>query len=139
MGKVKWVNLIPLPRDNYKWGSHSVYLVHAPRSQLYKIGWSSRVDVRLLQLQRNHFQREIATPPYRLIHTIDTLRGRYLERQLHLIFAHRHIEAEWYRLSRHDVEWIIDLGTELDYGIPLNADVVPPLADESPSWNDATD
>ena len=135
MSNVKWVNLIPLPRDNYKWGTHTVYLVHAPRSELYKIGWSERAEKRVLKLQHEQRQLEIATPPYRIIHTIDTLRGRYLERQLHLLFAHRHIANEWYRLTRSDAQWIIDLGDELDYGIPLDADVVPPLAEESPSWD----
>lgn len=136
MSKVKWVNLIPVPRDNYKWGVHSVYIMHAPRDELYKIGWSSRPEARLQTLQTDDRQYRIATPPYRLIHTIDTLRGRFLERQLHLLFAHRHIAQEWYRLSRADVRWIIELGSELDYGIPLNADVVPPLADDGPKWDE---
>lgn len=134
MSKVKWVNLIPVPRDNYKWGVHSVYLIHAPRDGIYKIGWSSRVEARLPMLEREPRQTRIATPPYRLIHVIDTLRGRFLERQLHLLFAHRHVLQEWYRLTRLDVQWIIELGDQLDYGIPLNTDVVPPLADDGPSW-----
>lgn len=135
MSHIKWVNLIPVPRDNYKWGAHTVYLVHAPRDDIYKIGWSSHVGARMIELQTEPSQTRIATPPYRLIHTIDTLRGRFLERQLHLIFAHRHIFQEWYRLTRADVRWIIDLGDNLEYGVPLNADVVPPLAEEAPSWD----
>lgn len=135
MSKVKWVNLIPVPRDNYKWGAHTVYIIHAPCDSLYKIGWSSHIGARMQELHTEVNQTRIATPPYRLIHTIDTLRGRFLERQLHLLFAHRHIAQEWYRLTRHDVQWIIDLGDNLEYGIPLNADVIPPLADETPSWD----
>lgn len=136
MSKVKWVNLIPVPRDNYKWGAHTVYLVYAPRTGVYKIGWSSRVDARVRALQQDRLQQAIATPPYRLVHTIDTLRGRFLERQLHLLFAHRHIAQEWYRLTKHDVDWIIELGDYLEFGIPLHVDIVPPLADDGPSWEE---
>lgn len=132
MGKIKWVNLIPVPEDKYKWGAHTVYLIHAPHDGLYKIGWSSHLGARMLKLEHEFSQTRIATPPYRLIHTIDTLRGRYLERQLHLLFAHRHIAQEWYRLTRYDAQWIIDLGDNLEYGIPLNVDIIPPLAEDGP-------
>lgn len=136
MSKIKWVNLIPVPSDKYKWGAHTVYLVYAPHNDVHKIGWSERVQARLRALQKEPQQLRIATPPYRLIHTIDTHRGRYLERQLHLLFAHRHIAGEWYRLTKHDVEWIINLGDFLEYGIPLHVDIVPPLADDGPSWEE---
>lgn len=135
MSKIKWVNLIPIPNDKYIWGDHTVYLVYAPRDDLHKIGWSSDVVHRLPDLQGDSRQIQIATPPYKLIHTISTSRGRFLERQFHLLFAHRHIAGEWYRLTKADVGWIVDLGKELEYGIPLYADVVPPLADECPSWD----
>jgi hypothetical protein len=136
MSKIKWVNLIPVPEDKYRWGAHTVYLVHAPRDSMYKIGWSERVETRMRALEKDRSQTRIATPPYRLIHTIDTSRGRYLERQLHLLFAHRHIAQEWYRLTKPDVQWIIDLGTVLEYGIPLYLDIVPPLAEHDPFWDD---
>lgn len=132
---VKWVNLIPVPTDKYIWGDHTVYLVHAPRGGLHKIGWSSRVHGRMKELARDRTQRDIADPPYHLIHTIATSRGRYLERQLHLLFAHRHIAGEWYRLTKLDIRWIVDLGDTLEYGIPLNVDIIPPLAEECPSWD----
>lgn len=137
MSKVKWVNLIPVPRDNYRWGAHTVYLIYSPRTGVHKIGWTSRATQQRLQvLQRDPLQQQIATPPYRVIHTIDTVRGRFLERQLHLLFAHRHIAGEWYRLTKHDVEWIIALGDYLEAGIPLHVDIVPPLADDGPSWDE---
>lgn len=130
MSKVKWVNLIPFPqRHDYSYGSHVVYLVYSPISDLYKIGWSADLRERMKNLQRD--QHDIPGP-YKLIHTTETDCGRYLERQLHLIFAHRHSIREWYRLARADVRWIVNLGERLPNGIPLRADVVPPLAE----WSD---
>jgi hypothetical protein len=138
MSKIKWVNLIPVPEDKYKWGDHTVYIIHAPYGGLYKIGWTARFDVRvrLRELETEENQVRIAVPPYKLIHAIGTSRGRYLERQLHLLFGHRHISQEWYRLTKPDVRWIIDLGIELEYGIPLYTDIIPPLADDGPRWDD---
>jgi hypothetical protein len=136
MSKIKWVNLIPVPQDKYVWGDHTVYLVHSPRSGIHKIGWTTKIEMRLKALEQDSRQLEIARLPYKLIHTMETTRGRFLERQLHLLFAHRHIQGEWYRLTVHDVEWIINLGTKLEGGIPLYADIVPPLAEECPSWDD---
>ena len=127
MSKVKWINLIPYPeRTGYTIGAHMVYLVSAPLADLHKIGWTADIRQRMDVLA--HDQHDIPGP-FKLLHTIDTDCGRYLERQLHLLFHHRHSIREWFRLTRADVQWIKDLGCELPDGIPLRADVVPPLAE----------
>ena len=128
MSHVKWVNLIPYPdRKGYSTGAHFVYLVHAPLADLHKIGWSADVRERMKKLERD--QSRDVTGPFKLIHTIETDSGTYLERQLHLLFRHRHSVREWFRLTRADVEWIKKLGCILPDGIPMRADVVPPLAE----------
>jgi hypothetical protein len=127
MSRIRWVNLIPYPnRVDYPVGKHCVYLVYAGRADLYKIGWTSDLHQRLLDLPKH--QRDIPGP-YRLVHSIETECGRFLERQLHLLFHHRHSIREWYRLTRMDVAWFIALGTSLPDGISTKADVVPPLAE----------
>lgn len=81
MSRVKWVNLIPYPsKTAYVRGDHCVYLVYAQAADLYKIGWTGDIQLRLRHLPEE--QRDICGP-YRLIHKIDTACGRYLERQLH--------------------------------------------------------
>lgn len=130
MSRIKWVNLIPYPcRVDYAVGNHCVYLVYARLADLYKIGWTGDLTQRLPKLELD--QHDIPGP-FRLVHSIDTECGRYLERQLHLLFRHRHSIREWYRLTRMDVAWFIDLGTSLPDGISAQADIVPPLAE----WTD---
>lgn len=127
MSNIKWVNLIPYPRrTDYARGFHTVYLVYAKHADLYKIGWTNDLQYRLRHLEM--CQRDIPGP-YNLVHSIDTSCGRYLERQLHLLFAHRHSIREWFRLTRADVAWFIALGTSLPNGISPKEDVVPPLAE----------
>lgn len=132
---IKWVNLIPYPKDKYQHGDHLVYLIYAPSSRVYKIGWTIDIKQRIKELPRSVDQGRWVRPPYRLIHVIYTNSGRYLERQLHLLFAHRVNDHEWFYLTRHDVEWIINLGDLLPDGIPVNTDIVPPLADEDRTWD----
>ena len=124
---VRWVNLIPYPKGKYQRGIHWVYLVRSKYSGMYKIGWTDDVARRMTELPLD--QRRVMLGPYRLIHAIATNCGRYLELQLHLLFSHRHNVAEWFRLTDTDVEWIIALGSELPEGIPINIDIVPPLAE----------
>lgn len=124
--KVKWVNLIPYPREKYQHGVHWVYLVQSKYSGMYKIGWTSDVKRRMATLPED--QRHVMLGPFRLIHTIATDCGRYLELQLHLLFAHRHSTQEWFRLTNADVDWFIALGDTLPSGIPVETDIVPPLA-----------
>jgi hypothetical protein len=130
MAKIKWVNLIPYPNHKgYAVGNHVVYLVYAASFDLHKIGWTEDLKERLKTMERD--QRDIPGP-YKAIHTIETDSGPYLERQLHLLFRHHHSVREWFRLTKADVQWIRKLGISLPNGIPLRADVVPPLAE----WSD---
>lgn len=123
---VHWINLIPYPNGTFERGVHWVYLVKSNYSGLYKIGWTSDVKQRMRELPTD--QRRVMLGPFRLIHTIATNSGRYLELQLHLLFSHRHSVQEWFRLTESDVDWFIELGDELPEGIPLETDIVPPLA-----------
>lgn len=130
MSKVQWINLIPYPnRRDYATGDHVVYLVYASSADLYKIGWTEALKERMWRM--NQDQRDIPGP-FKVVHSIRTESGRYLERQLHLLFAHRHSIREWFRLTSADVQWIRHLGHNLPKGIPIGADVVPPLAE----WTD---
>lgn len=122
---VTWVNLIPYP-ERKRIAIGVVYVVSAPLAGLHKIGWSANLHQRLVTLG----QSEHDIPgPFKLIHTIDTGCGDYLERQLHMLFRHRYNVREWFRLTRSDVQWIKSLGSVLSDGIPVTADVVPPLAE----------
>jgi hypothetical protein len=125
--RVKWVNLIPYPMGKFMRGVHWVYLVRSKYSGMYKIGWTTNIKQRMADLPLD--QHRIMLGPFRLVHTIATNSGRYLELQLHLLFAHRHSVAEWFRLTDADVDWFIALGGELPEGIPLTTDIVPPLAE----------
>lgn len=130
MSKIKWINLIPYPtRKGYPVGNHTVYLIYAASLDLHKIGWTEDFHARMLNIERD--QHDIPGP-FKVIHTIATDSGPYLERQLHLLFRHRHSIREWFRLTRSDVAWIKKLGHKLPDGIPVRVDIVPPLAE----WSD---
>ncbi len=131
MSKIKWVNLIPYPNHrDYAQGNHWVYLLHSRATDLYKIGATDDIRLRMRTVVRDNAND--VPGPYRLVHSIWTNSGFYLERQLHLLFRHRHSVREWYRLTKADVRWICALGDTLPDGIPLRTDVIPPLAE----WSD---
>lgn len=80
-----------------------VYLVHHPESGAYKIGRSADPRTRLAQLAPKSACLE-------LVATIMTTDSVWLERAMHLTFAHRRIRGEWFALSDDDVAVFTEVG-----------------------------
>ena len=81
-----------------------VYLIHHPESGAYKIGRSVNPSQRLVQLAPQ-------SAGLVLVETIPTPDAVWLERALHLSFAHRRVKGEWFALSDDDVAVIRRIGT----------------------------
>lgn len=74
-----------------------------------KIGKSCNVKSRMQSLGLDY---------HNVVHTIHSEYSFDLENQLHIVFKHRRISGEWFKLTDDDIRWIVRLGDDLPWGIP---------------------
>jgi hypothetical protein len=76
------------------------YIYVITDGEFCKIGKTWNVGMRLADLQT-------ASPrKLRIVHEIETEFCDYLEADLHLHFARKHVLGEWYQLDQGDIDWI---------------------------------
>ena len=83
-----------------------VYLIRMVGTDLYKIGYSCNLEARFLNLTSMY------PLPIGIVHTIETNRGRWLERRLHLKYRRNHVYGEWYVMSEREVKHFKKLNFE---------------------------
>jgi hypothetical protein len=79
-----------------------VYLIHHPESGAYKIGRSVNPSQRLGQIAPK-------SAGLVMLGTIPTVDDVWLERTLHLAFAHRRSRGEWFTLTEEEVAVILSI------------------------------
>jgi len=80
----------------------SVYLMRAGKRN-YKIGISQNPEKRLKCVQSGN------PILVELIHSIETYRALNIERLLHLVFSKQRLQGEWFKFSKYDIPYVVQV------------------------------
>lgn len=79
----------------------NVYLIHDPRTGLFKIGISKNMKMRMGQLKHRYGTQ------LRLVNKWFTTSMRWIETCLHSRFSERRVRGEWFDLADDDLTWLM--------------------------------
>ena len=82
-----------------------VYVVKLVDEDIYKIGQTKNLELRLCSLIKRH-------GPVNLEYVSTTTEANEFEGKLHSFFAKKHVEGEWFKLDEADIEYIKGLGAQ---------------------------